>query len=83
MLHDGHLLEGGRAFLLVKTLVTGAARGSSLAQIIAYWNQLRLDQVRCVLPVAQVRFEQQVAFAQSVFDELANTVAAASDSRAG
>jgi uncharacterized protein len=83
VLHDGHLLEGGRAFLLVKTLVTGAARGSSLAEIVSYWNQLTLGGIRCVLPVAQARFDEQIAFAQSVFDELASVVEKEGSSRVG
>jgi len=70
VLHDGHLLEGGRAFLLAKTLVTGAARGSTLSEIIAYWDQHVRGRYRCALPVAQARYEEQQAFAQAAFDEL-------------
>jgi uncharacterized protein len=75
VLHDGHLLEGSRSFLLVKSLVTGAARGSSLAQIIEYWNSHDKADIRCVLPEAQIHFEEQVAFTRSVFAELAKDVA--------
>jgi uncharacterized protein len=71
LLHDGHLLEGGRSFLLVKTLVTGAARGSTLADIVAFWNRHVAGQFRCALPLAQQRYDEQEAFAQAVFAELA------------
>ena len=71
LLHDGHLLEGGRSFLLVKTLVTGAARGNSLADIVAFWERYVAARFRCVLPVGQKRYEEQEAFARAVFEELA------------
>jgi uncharacterized protein len=71
LLHDGHLLEGGRSFLLVKTLVTGAARGSALADIVAFWDHHVVGRFRCALPLAQQRYNEQEAFAQAVFAELA------------
>jgi uncharacterized protein len=74
-LHDGHLLEGGRSFLLVKSLVSGAARGSTLAEIVEYWSEHDTGRTRCVLPAAQSVFEQRLAFARSVFEELAEDVA--------
>lgn len=71
LLHDGHLLEGGRSFLLVKTLVTGGARGSSLPDIAAFWQRHVAGRFRCVLPAAQAEYEDQESFAQAVFEELA------------
>lgn len=72
LLRDGHLLEGGRSFLLVKTLVTGGARGSTLADIIVFWERQVAGRFRCVLPAAQARYEEQEAFARGVFEELAS-----------
>ena len=71
LLHDGHLLEGGRSFLLVKTLVTGGARGSALADIVAFWERQVAGRFQCVLPAAQARYDEQEVFARSVFEELA------------
>ena len=71
LLHDGHLLEGGRSFLLVKTLVTGGARASTLADIVAFWERQVAGRFRCVLPAAQARYDEQEVFARSVFEELA------------
>ncbi len=70
LLHDGHLLEGGRSFMLVKALVTGGARGSTLAEIVSFWEQHVRGRFRCALPAAQAEYEEQEAFAQAVFEEL-------------
>ena len=36
ILHDAHLLEGGKTFLITKSLVTGTQRGQSLEETIAF-----------------------------------------------
>jgi uncharacterized protein len=36
LLHDAHLIEGGKTFLITKSLVSGTARGQSLEETIAY-----------------------------------------------
>jgi uncharacterized protein len=64
LLHDGHLLEGGRSSLLVKTLVTGGARGGTLADIVGFWEHQVAGRFRCVLPTAQECYDEQEAFAR-------------------
>ena len=36
ILHDAHLLEGGKTFLITKSLVTGTQRGQSLGETISF-----------------------------------------------
>jgi uncharacterized protein len=74
LLHDGHLLEGGLSFLLVKTLVTGGARGSTLAEIVEFWEQHVAGAFRCTLPAAQLEYAAQERFARAVFEELRQDV---------
>lgn len=78
LLHDGHLLEGGLSFLLVKTLVTGGARGSTLAEIVGFWEQHVAGAFRCSLPAAQQEYAAQEAFAGAVFEELRQNARAGS-----
>ena len=39
ILHDAHLIEGGRTFLVVKLLVTGAQLGESIREIIDHFDK--------------------------------------------
>ena len=34
ILHDAHVLEGGKTYLVVKTLITGSVRGQSLTETL-------------------------------------------------
>ena len=34
ILHDAHVLEGGKTYLVVKTLITGSVRGQSLKETL-------------------------------------------------
>jgi uncharacterized protein len=36
ILHDAHLIEGGKTFLITKSLVTGTALGQTLEEMISY-----------------------------------------------
>jgi uncharacterized protein len=74
LLHDGHLLEGGRTFQVVKTLVTGAARGATLAEIVSYWERNVHGRYRCFLPVAQSEYAERESFAKAVFAELRSEI---------
>ncbi len=49
ILHDAHVLEGGKAYLIVKTLVTGSVRGQSLIDTMNYMKENILDRNKCYL----------------------------------
>lgn len=49
ILHDAHVLEGGKAYLIVKTLVTGSVRGQSLIDNMNYMEENVLDKNKCYL----------------------------------
>ena len=50
ILHDAHVLEGGKTYLVVKTLITGSVRGQSLVETLEYMERNVLDQNTCYLP---------------------------------
>lgn len=50
ILHDAHVLEGGRTYLVVKTLITGSVRGQSLRETLDYMKTHVLGRNRCYLP---------------------------------
>ena len=63
LLHDAHLLEGDENFLITKSLVTGSARGQTLAETIAYL-EAHLDAYHCCLPTNQLEYERRVRIAR-------------------
>ncbi len=50
ILHDAHVLEGGKTYLIVKTLITGSVRGQSLSETLRYMKDYVLNINRCYLP---------------------------------
>lgn len=64
ILHDAHMIEGGRTYFIVKSLITGSVRGQTLEQTIDYIENNILDKGLCYLPEAQEIYDEQQAFAK-------------------
>jgi len=47
LLHDAHMLEGGRNFEIIKSLITGSVRGQSLEETMHYIEENLLEKGRC------------------------------------
>ena len=50
VLHDAHLLEGGKSFFVTKTLVTGALRGGTVEDSIEFLENNIIDKLKVTLP---------------------------------
>ena len=70
ILHDAHLIEGGKTFLITKSLVTGTARGQTLEETISYIEQNILGKFKCYLPEAQEIYEEKEEFARDFLADL-------------
>ena len=71
LLHDAHLLEGGKTFWLVKSLVVGAVRGMSFEETVAYMETHHVPgRFRCYLPEAQTRYAEKEAFTHEALADL-------------
>ncbi|OGO77132.1 MAG: hypothetical protein A2Y23_13825 [Clostridiales bacterium GWB2_37_7] len=70
VLHDAHLIEGGKTFLIVKSLVTGTARGQKLEQTIDYIENKVIGKSRCYFPKAQELYRQKEEYARVFMKEL-------------
>lgn len=44
ILHDAHMIEGGKTYLIVKSLITGSVRGQTLEQTIEYMENNIFDK---------------------------------------
>ena len=72
ILHDAHLLEGGKTFIVTKCLVTGAARGQSLAETIAYMEKNIIGKGVVFLEENREEYETRQLFAKDFICELKN-----------
>lgn len=70
ILHDAHVLEGGRTYLIVKTLITGSVRGQSLLDTLNYMEKNVLNQNKCYLPETIPLCEDMNDFTNAFFVDL-------------
>lgn len=49
ILHDAHVLEGGKSYTVVKTLITGSVRGQSLIETLDFMKKNVLGNNHCYL----------------------------------
>ncbi len=70
MLHDAHLLEGGKTFIITKSLITGTLRGQSLAEIITFIEENVLGKFKCYLPKSKSLYEEKERFAREYIQDL-------------
>lgn len=70
ILHDAHVLEGGKAYLIVKTLITGSVRGQSLLQTLDYMKENVLYKNKCYLPETISMCDEMNKFTAEFYKEL-------------
>jgi len=70
ILHDAHMIEGGKTYLIVKSLITGSVRGQTLEDTIKYIENNVLDKGICYLPEAKEIYCQQQKFAKDFIIDL-------------
>ncbi len=63
ILHDAHVLEGGKTYMVVKTLITGSVRGQSLSETLRYMKDNVIGKNRCYLPETVGLCEEMDAYA--------------------
>lgn len=70
ILHDAHVLEGGKTYLAVKTLITGSVRGQSLLQTLDYMEKNVLYKNKCYLPETIPLCDEMNEFTVEFYREL-------------
>ncbi|MBE6560642.1 MAG: hypothetical protein E7662_05910 [Ruminococcaceae bacterium] len=70
ILHDAHVLEGGKTYLIVKTLITGSVRGQSLLDTLHYMESKVLNKNYCCLPETIPMCEEMNKFTNSFYEEI-------------
>jgi uncharacterized protein len=70
ILHDAHLLEGGKTFMITKSLVTGTARGQSLEETLQYLEEKILGKFECYLPESQRLYAEKEEYTKLFLKDL-------------
>jgi uncharacterized protein len=70
ILHDAHLLEGGRPFQLIKSMITGSLRGQTLEETISILENRILGNYRCYLPENEQLYKEREEFTVKVLEEM-------------
>lgn len=70
ILHDAHVLEGGKTYLVVKTLITGSVRGQSLEQTLKYMSENVLNKNKCYLEETRVLCDEMNEYANAFYKDL-------------
>lgn len=72
ILHDAHMVEDGKTFLNVKSLITGYVRGQSLEETISYIDMNVLGKGHCYTKRAKEMHQNALKFADEFIGELKN-----------
>jgi uncharacterized protein len=70
VLHDAHLVAGGRTFMVTNFLVTGALRGFPIEHTINYFEEEVDGRFKCYLPETRKRYSEMEKFAREFFRDL-------------
>lgn len=74
ILHDAHVLEGGKTYTVVKTLITGSVRGQSLQETLDFMKSHVLDANVCYLPVTIPLCEEMNLYTNLFYKELSEGI---------
>ncbi|WP_024856476.1 hypothetical protein [Ruminococcus albus] len=75
ILHDAHVLEGGKTYTVVKILITGSVRGQSLMQTLDYMKHNVLGANKCYLPETEELCKEMNEFTERFYNELSKDIA--------
>ena len=70
ILHDAHLVVGGRTLMVTNFLVTGALRGFPVEHTIDYFDKEVDGRFRCYLPEMRRKYSEMEKFTREFFREL-------------
>ena len=74
ILHDAHVLEGGRTYTVVKTLITGSVRGQTLKETLAFMKKNVLNANKCYLPETIPLCDEMNKYTNQFYDEIIKEV---------
>jgi len=70
VLHDAHMIEGGKTYLVVKSLITGSVRGQTLEETISYIENNIIGKGECYLSEGISLYEEQQKYVADFINDL-------------
>jgi uncharacterized protein len=70
ILHDAHMLEGGRNFEIIKSLITGSVRGQTLKETMKYIESNLLSKGFCYTKEGVEQYKIMKRRTREIFEEL-------------
>jgi len=70
ILHDAHLVVGGKEFMVTRFLITGAVRGFTIEHTINYFEEEWDRKFKCYLPETRRRYSEMEKFGRVFFRDL-------------
>lgn len=70
ILHDANLIEGGKTFIITKSLIAGTRKGQTLQQTIDFLEHNVFGKFKCYLPEAQKIYRAKEEFAKEFLKDL-------------
>lgn len=74
ILHDAHVLEGGKTYTFVKTLITGSVRGQSLEETLRFMKKNVIGANKCYLPEAIALCDEVNSCTEELYRELVDGI---------
>lgn len=74
ILHDAHVLEGGKTYTVVKTLITGSVRGQSLEETLSFMQKNVLGANKCYLPETIKMCNEMNEYTEAFYNELVDGI---------
>jgi len=74
ILHDAHLVVGGRTLMVANFLVTGALRGFPIEHTINYFEKEVDGRFKCHLPEMRQRYSEMEGFTREFFRDLRDSL---------
>ncbi len=75
IVHDANLIEGGKTFIIVKSLITGSLKGQTLEETIGYLENSIIGKFSCYLPQSQEIYAKKETFAKNFLVQLKKDIA--------
>ena len=75
IVHDAHLIEGGKTFMIVKSLVTGSLRKQTLDETMEYLENNVIGKFHCYLPRSKKIYAEKEKFTRHFLTQLKEDLA--------
>ena len=74
ILHDAHILEGGKTYTVVKTLITGSVRGQTLKETLDFMQKNVLNKGKCYLPETQLMCDEMNKYTNQFYTDIISEI---------